>query len=362
MKDNKMESVELLMEQNIMRNNDIIINEYDELNKSSISSFCGNILYEYIDPLFEKSDYIEVDNERIYQNDEKKLIENMINGKIVIRDKRFIELLCILRIFKTNEERRMEWIRKVKSMNPKDILEKIDNEYVEKYELFMKNKKEKKKSENEYDIDFRKVNIPHIDVYSFLMTFQRKYCNLSIENGNLYLYYHKKYYHKKYYHMYDDKKYYHRYDDKKYDDKKGDNDKEENIGDYKIVLYDNEWKEPYGLAFDIEKRKLLLSLSHPYKSEHYFVDECNCVNQMISPFEYLYNMCKVKMGGKNNNPKKVIIDLERMYLETIFQYHDIDIFEELSKRYVNYKFEVYFNGTRKDSNGKQITYLSLSIY
>ena len=48
-------------------------------------------------------------------------------GKIVLRDKKFIELLNILKTFKHYEDSRMKFIQKVKNLNVHDILDKIDN-------------------------------------------------------------------------------------------------------------------------------------------------------------------------------------------------------------------------------------------
>ncbi len=306
-----MEHISLLMDRTMDAT--IFFHEKNELNLLSISSFYGNLFEKYIDDLFHNREYITIDEKKIYRNDEDMIIQYIMDGKIIIRDKDFVHILNILKTLKYNEDQRMIFIEKVKNIKIDQIFEKIDQEYVKHYE----------KSPQKYDISLSNLSIPNINVYNYAMTFERRNCKLSVEKDEIYLYY--------------------RY----------------NQVEYKIILKVNREDEKlinsYIVCVDLDKRKLLLPLANSYRSMEFFVDECFCVNQIMGPFVYMYNY----VMKENKNPKKIITHIERRYMEHICKYHRVDLFGELSKKYKNYEFDICYNYRNGTIENDKYSYLSL---
>ncbi len=340
-KDHELEKIELLMEQKInqIQNNnddDYYFNDKDELN----SFFLFNsFLDKYIEQISGKDEFIIIKNEnneeKIEKNNYSKIIQYIIDGKIIIRDKKFIDLLNILKIFKHNEELRINFIKKIKNLNVHKILEKIDKEYIEIY-----NNKYKSTKLNEsltFDINLDKLGFPHLNSYPYLMTFERKRCSLSIEDNNLFLYYH-------------------------YNNK-----------EYKFILFIDTPPTNYSVSIDLNKKKIIFPIENLIGPNYLFIDEAVCLNFCTYPFYFTYSYFENIISSFNdtttNNTKKfkeykkVSVDLEKRYCENIFKYHNVDFFYELSKKYVNYKFDIFYNYVKKNNiNEQDKNYLSLYIY
>jgi hypothetical protein len=307
------QNISLLTKEGVNKNNSI--NENYEFNIISISSFFQfeeHFLDKCIDEIFENNNSIHIETDTIYRSEEKRILDFIIDGKIVIRNKKFIELLDLLKTVRYHEDGRMNFIKKIQNMDVEQIIENIRQEYDKIYKV--SNKKS-------YEINLSEVGLPHMNVYSYLMTFKRQHCYLSVESSELYLYYN----YKKVY--------------------------------YKIFLTINEPKEYYGLSVSLLHHKILLPLEDSYKNNDIFIKYCNCIKQI----EYMVNSI---FRVKNNNQKKVIINIECMYFEDIFMYHGVDIFDKLNSTYINYSFDIFYHFSKKEEGEekKKNDYLILKIY
>ncbi len=298
---------------------DYNINERNELN--SIFSYIDT-LEPYIKQLFENQEYITVkkgeSEENIYINEQEKIIKNIIDGNIIIRDKKFISIINILKIFKHNEEKRLKFISEIKSLDPNKILQLIDNKYVELFSI----QKDLDKP-IVIDINLNKLGIPHLASYNYLMTFERKRCTLKIESNELFLYY------------------------------------KLNGVDYKILLFIDKSKNQFGVSINTHIKKTMIPYAHVHGKANEFRDECACLNYSADFIEYLqsfFDKTRFQAGYK-----KVPLDWENKYFDKLFGYHGINIYNVLGKKYPNYKFEIYYNwvDTNKDKNNK--SYISLNI-
>jgi len=327
---NDLETVELLMEKNVISHNHFYTNDKNLFTNNNISQIQINendSLLAFSD-IFDK--YIKnMELPEEYSNsDYIKIINALISGKIVVRNKKLIEVLNVLKIFKHNEDNRMKFIEKLKKLDCKKLLEDIDNKYNEIYNEFYnpskKEKEENKKEENKkniksyiekkketksphFEIDLDKLEIPHYSTYNYLMTFERSRCSLHIEKDNLFLYY--------YYYL----------------------DNEE----FKINLSIKNDDLRYGPAVDLGKKKILIPYAKNKIIEKHFKDEFVCLNQMSIPFIYIYNY--FNPDDSRNYKTKELLNTEYKYIDCIFKYHNINLFNELSKKYVNYQFEINYN-------------------
>lgn len=197
---NNEETVELLMEKNIIFYNDFYINDKSIFNNHNISQIQINendFLLTFSDIFDKHLKNMKLPEE--YSSDYTKIINDSISGKIIVRNKKVIEILNILKIFKYNEDGRMKFIERIKNLDCMKLLEGIDNKYNEIYNEFYNSNKTDVKEEEEksykskiskknphFEINLDKLGIPHYNTYNYLMTFERNRC---IENDNLFLYY-----------------------------------------------------------------------------------------------------------------------------------------------------------------------------
>ncbi len=318
-KDYEVEKIELLLESRTqsLQNN---FNDKDELNSLSIIDF---FLDKYIYSIFDKEDFIIIKDteERIEKHEYKKIVHYIIEGKIVLRDKKFIELLNILKTFKHYEDSRMNFIKKVKNLNVHDILDKIDKEYIKIY-----NDKYKSSKKNMiFQINLDEIGLPHLIVYNYLMTFERKNCSFIIENNELFILY------------------------------------QLNGHDYKIIL-NTENTSKNGVRINLDKKKIIIPEINIIYPEYFFKDEIVCLNYCSYPFYFGYYYLD-NYFNKKENFKYVSIDIEKKYYENIFRYHGINFFDELSKKYKNYNFDIFYNFFKKEKKeDKDLSYIYLQIY
>ncbi len=320
-KDIDLETVELLMERTItnQKNIDLEFNDSNELDK--IFLFC-DVFDKYIIQLFGTQEYIEIKNgdkeEHVYLYEQTKILNYIIDGKIIIRDKKFIDIISVLKIFKYNEENRLKCISTIKSLNPNKILELIDEQYIKLY-----NKKKNLDKPMVFDINLNDLGIPTLFSYTYLMTFERKKCKISIEESEIFIYY-----------------------------------RLSGI-DYKIALFIDKPPSKFGVGVSLATKKTIVPLAYAYGEEKQFRDECNCLNHasdLIEYFQSFFDKTRFQAGFK-----KVPLDWETQYIDKLFRYHGINIFNELNKIYPNYKIEILYNwvDTKKDPNGK--SYISLHM-
>lgn len=184
---NDLEFVELLIEKNITQNNrkNNIINEDNELNN------LDSIFQMYIGDIFQDNDYITIKNddkysidtnisiEKVYKNETEKIIQYILDYKIIIRNKSFSGLLTSIKNFNSYEKERIKFIQKIKEMNVKTILENIDNQFVKEYS----------RGNNKIFVNLLSCGIPSLNSYNYLMTFEREKCKIVIESNNIFVYY-----------------------------------------------------------------------------------------------------------------------------------------------------------------------------
>ncbi len=321
-KDIDLETVELLMERTISNQRDLDseFNDSNELNK--IFSFC-DVLDKYIIQLFGAQEYITIKDgdkeEQVYLHEQTKILNYIIDGKIIIRDKKFIDIISVLKIFKHNEESRQKYVTSIKSINPNKILELIDEEYIKSY-----NKQKDSGKPMVFDINLDDIGIPKLFSYTYLMTFERKRCNISIEENEIFIYYRL------------------------------------SGTVYKIALFIDKPPSRFGVGVNLSLKKTIVPLAYAYGEEKQFRDECDCLNWSADLIEYLqsfYDKTRFQAGFK-----KVPLDWETKYIDKLFRYHGINIFNELNKRYPNYKIDILYNwvNTKKDTNGKSFISLHMS--
>ncbi len=348
----------LLLEQNKFSIND--------KNESSLIFTFGDFYEKNIVKLFDKTDYITVDNgnnnqESIHKLDHDKIIKALIDKKIIIRDKKFSNFIKLIKTFKSFEDNRLIFVNKIKSLNVQNILNLIDEEYICYYNNKDKEKDKDKNKEKDQDkdkekdlykdlykyknlnddiykdknkdkiksvcdISFKKLGIPHLYSYNYLMTFERKNCHLSIEDDQLYLYC------------------------------------TLDGFDYKIIISYDRPLEYFGVSIDIEKKKMLIPLAYEYGPAHIFRDDhCNYLNILSDKFYNLYAF----FDKETYKPglRKKIAELERKYFDKIFRYHNVDIFVELEKKYPNYSFDIFYNYIKDKTTNKESeeSYISLCI-
>ncbi len=295
------------------------INDKNELN--TIFSYI-DILEPYIKQLFENQEYIIIKKsdleEKVYINQEEKLINHIIDGNIIIRDKKFISVINILKIFKHNEENRLKFVSVIKSLDLNKILQLIDDKYVESY-----NKQKGSGKLINIDINLNKLGIPHLSGYNYLMTFERKRCTIKIESNELFLYY------------------------------------KLNGIDYKIGMFIDKAKTQFGISINTGMKKTMIPYALIHGRAYQFREECACLNYSADFIEYLQSFFDKTMYQAGY--KKVPLDWENKYFDKIFGYHGINIYNVLGKKYPNYKFEVYYNwfDDKIDKNNK--SHLSLNI-
>ncbi len=318
-----LETVELLMEKNIISNNHYYVNDINEFNYHSISKiqiYENNLLYSFSE-IFDK--YI---NKTFQNSNYNTIINDLIDGKIVVRDKNLIKILNILKIFKYNEDHRMKFIEKLKNMDCQKILKDIDNSYDKIYNEY------NLKSSN-YNINLDEIGIPHYCTYNYLMTFEKNHCSLHIENNDLFLYYY----------LENESK-----NNIFYNCIKNKNCLKKNeIKEFKINLSIVNKDTKYGIRVDVNKKKVLI----PYIKD----DNLEKENILFCLLNKVYN----------NFDNREILNTEHKYIESIFRYHNINIFNYLSEKYVNYKFEIHYNYKHElDNENKKInkSYVSLYIY
>ncbi len=298
---------------------DYNINDKNELN--TIFSHI-DIFEPMIKNLFGNEEYITVKKsdceENIYIHEELKIIKHIIDGNIVIRDKKFISIINILKIFKYNEESRLKFVSEIKSLNPNKILQLIDDKYVE---LFSKQKVSDKPIN--IDINLNKLGIPHLGGYNYLMTFERKRCTIKIESNELFMYYRL------------------------------------NGIDYKILLFIDKPKAQFGVSINTYIKKTIVPYAHIHGNADQFREECACLNYSVDFIDYLqsfFDKTKFQAGFK-----KVPLDWENKYFDKLFGYHGVNIYNVLGKKYPNYKFEIYYNWINENIDKNNKSYLSLNM-
>lgn len=354
-KEEDLETIELLMEKNVIVHNDFYVNDKNLFDNHTISQIQINendSLLAFSDIFDKHLKNIELPED--YNNSNyTKIINDLISGKIVVRNKKLIEILNVLKIFKHNEDNRMKFIEKLKNLDGKKLLEDIDHKYNEIYnEFYNSSQKEKdKKSVKSYiekkketksphfEIDLDKLEIPHYNTYNYLMTFERNRCSLHIEKDNLFLYYY-------------------------FDNARVPSCKRE-AAEFKINLCIKKDDLRYAPAVDVNKKKILIPYAENKRIQNHFKDEFVCLNQMSMPFIYIYNY--FNPDDSRNYKTKELLNIEYKYIDCIFKYHNINLFNELSKKYVNYQFEIYYNHLFDydyDVNGEKVnkSYISLYIY
>lgn len=234
----------------------------------------------------------------------------------------------------------MKFIEKLKKLDCIKLLEDIDNKYNEIYnEFYNPSKKEKEKDKKSvksyiekketksqhFEIDLDKLEIPHYNTYNYLMIFERSRCSLHIEKDNLFLYYY-------------------------FDNE-----------EFKINLCIKNEDLRYGPSVDVNEKKILIPYAENKIIEKYFKDEFVCVNQMSIPFIYIYNY--FNPDDSSNYKTKELLNTEYKYIDCIFKYHNIDLFNELSKKYVNYQFEINYNhDIDYDNNHEKVNKSHISLY
>ncbi len=279
-KDDDLECIELLIEKTISNTN--LDNKINEVNE--IESYTPFFL-DYINRLIPYDEEIIVDNVVIDRSDTKNIIQNIMNGKIIIRDKMFVKMWPMLQKIHKIEKGRIDFINEIKKMDIKKVIDDIDEQYKKCYQ------------NNKHTIiilDYM-CRMPKCKLYDYLMTFKRNQCSIRIEDEKLYFYY-----------------------DSKRENKK-----------YKVSLLSCE-DDYFGIWY--KEYKYIKNIDvHVMK---YSVRESGIIN-------YISN----------------IIDIESDFIKDIFGYHNVNFYEELSKKYKNYNFEVGYD--RKDTSQNM---LQLFIY
>jgi hypothetical protein len=279
-KDDDVECIELLIEKTISNTNiDNKINEASEIDEY-IPFFL-----DYINRLIPYDDEIIVDDMLIDRSDTKKIIQNIMNGKIIIRDKMFVKIWPMLQKIDKFEKGRIQFIEEIKKMDIKNVMDRIDTQYKMYY-----------KSNQPMNIKLEMCNIPKFHIYNYLMTFKRHQCSIAIEDEKLYLYY----------------------------DNKGKN------SSYKISLLFGE-DEFYGLW---------------YKNYRY-INNVKVTRYSAREYGVIKNSSFVQYFS-------TIMNIEDDYLKDIFRYHNINFYEELSKKYKNYKFETGYNALYDNKCGLEL--------
>ncbi len=367
-RNNDLETVELLMEKKIISNNDYYVNDINGFNNNFISQIQineNNLLYSFSE-VFDK--YINKFCTNSTSNDYTKVINDLIDGKIVIRDKKFFEILNVLKIFKYNEEKRMNFIEKIKNMDINEILKKIDDTYDKIYNDFYNEKNENdKKSKNDkkaknknaplFDIDLDKIGIPHYSTYNYLMTFERKRCSLHIENNNLFLYYYLEAQHI-------DTELNLSYKFTNYWNINNCLFNKNDIIKFKINLSIINNDKRFGTAIDLRNKKVLTPYAENNIVEYQINPDCVSLNIISIPIIKFFDYFNPP-NSKSIYSEKAILHTEHKYIESIFRYHNINLFDYLSEKYMNYKFKIYFNYKQElNEKGEEVekSYVSLYMY
>lgn len=273
-KDDDLECIELLIEKTISNTN--LDNKINEVNE--IESYTPFFL-DYINRLIPYDQEIIVDNVVIDRSDTKKIIQNIMNGKIIIRDKMFVKMWPMLQKIDKIEKGRIHFIEQIKKMDIQKIMDQIDEQYKKCYQ-----------NNQPMNIRLAMCDIPFFNIYDYLMTFKRNQCSIAIEDEKLYLYY----------------------------------DNKVKNSSYKISLLFGE-DDFYGIW---------------YKNYKYI----NNVNVT----RYSARECGVVKNSRFVNYFSSIMNVEDDYIKSIFGYHNLNLYEELSKKYKNYQFEVGY--TIKDTS------------
>jgi predicted ribonuclease toxin of YeeF-YezG toxin-antitoxin module len=255
----------------LLKDNDIEFNE-----KNEIELFYP-FLESYLQHLFHIHNFLIVTNdnkeeERIYQFDISNILKNIMNGKIILRDKKSFRILSLFKLFSLFENRRLQFIQEIKKINVHSILQKIDEQYIQA-----------NKDSHSIKIGLSCCEIPNFTIYQYLMTFQRNKCSLLLENECLFLDYQEKGY------------------------------------TYRMQFYDN--------TYDIPNIK--------YAS---FIRNCSYHNMNI----------KKRIIYQKENYYKYLIDFEKKYVQSLFQYYGIDFMDELTMKYRNYEFQFCSNNAQKE--------------
>ncbi len=175
--------IELLLEHNVMYNNikNDIINNGMKINQQNEINYFNTILKNYVNDLFGTNDFITIQNkdntmELVYKNEYEKIVEYILDYKIIIRNKSFSELLEPIKIFNKFEKDRIYFIENLKKMNINKIFESIDEAYIKEY----------KKGASKIMIDLGYI-LPKFNLYNYLMTFERQNCKIVIESNHIYI-------------------------------------------------------------------------------------------------------------------------------------------------------------------------------
>lgn len=270
---NDLDFIELLLEYNISDNN-----KKHDFNTHNEINYFHSIFNSYINDLFEEVDYITIKNdgeEKVYKHETEKIVQYILEYKIIIRNKSFSDLMNSITIFNNYEKGRNRFIEDIKSMDINKIYENIDKEYVKQYKFGRK----------KIFINLVSCGVPNFNLYDYLMTFERKNCSIKIDSNRIFVSY-----------------------------------KPNNKLKFKFELGYNE-KSYYGI---------MMKQNDYYK---YMYSENGYVHKNIDT----YNV-GIRIDGGFVVP---ILGVEKLCLDHIFSYHNINIYNELQKKYKNYRFNTF---------------------
>ena len=271
---NDLDFIELLLEHNISENN-----KKHDFNTHNEINYFHSVFNTYINDLFQEVDYITIknkeDEEQVYKYETEKIVQYILEYKIIIRNKSFSDLMNSITTFNNYEKDRNIFIEQIKKMDINKIFEKIDETYVKQYKFGRK----------KIFINLVSCGVPNFNLYNYLMTFERKNCSIKIESNNIFVSY-----------------------------------KPNNKLKFKFELGYNE-NSYYGIMMkknDYHK--------YMYAENGYSYKDIDTYNVGI------------RIDGGFVAP---MLGVEKLCLEHIFSYHNINIYNELQKKYKNYRFNTF---------------------
>ncbi len=277
---NDLDFIELLLEHNISENN-----KKHDFNTHNEINYFHSVFNMYINDLFQEVDYITIKNkeeeEQVYKYETQKIVQYILEYKIIIRNKSFSDLMNSITIFNNYEKERNIFIEQIKKMDINKIYENIDKEYVIQYKFGRK----------KIFINLVSCGVPNFSLYNYLMTFERKKCSIKIESNNIFVCY-----------------------------------KPNNKLTFKFELgYNYNVNSYYGI---------MMKQNDYYK---YMYSENGYVRTNIDT----YNV-GIRIDGGFVVP---MLGVEKLCLDHIFSYHHINIYNELQKKYKNYEFNTFMKNT-----------------
>ncbi len=288
-----------------------MLNRYDSNGEPNLYSLFEPLFEPYMDEIFENQEYIEIKEKdkteptRIYKSDITKITKAIIEYQIIIRNKSFSnQMIQIIHLFQEYEKERLDFVSQIKSLNLSLLLEYIDEKYIESYQSG--------KSNVFVPMCNGAIGLPRLNLYNYLMTFERHRCTFHLSDNNMLLiHYHK--------------------------------DSERNYFIYELsdkILYQKR-RDLYKSRKDITLRYGACMIDND-KYLNMKVDTIVNNITLNKSYEVGLYKCDVFFG------KYESIHVERAYVECIFGYHELNFFDILKKKYKNYEFHLFMGRTTNE--------------